>query len=630
MTTMLHTIPILIALLVCAYLALASRWLERRRKQHWIGILKDCAGALLPAANTTVAEGGGSSAPDTDLIAVFSVMQQGTPVQSGGILQLFQRASDIQGNFGLGEGLEFCAHYFDKTKKPILFGSMPIVTAGALVNTDVTHVTGTSVVTFTGTPFDDENIQVNVVDDGASGAGGTIGTAGIIISVSRDGGRTFGPRLRLGTATSYVIPNTGVTVNFAAGTLKTNDYATVVATSPKWDANGLTACVNALINRTDLPRAVIIIGDCANQTLLNAVVAAAQAYYAANRYARFFANFRDYQPRAVAQYAGATVTTNQAGKTYTRSTGSFVTDGFFNGGKVVFGGFANSASNGVKTIVSATATVITVSEVIGATETTVAGTTAVETETTITSGNFDDSIWRTAYEAVVGSTPSTQIVEARVVFPGGRARKPSPTLDGGTKRRPASWWILLQWMLHDVQISPAEPDVGAIPNVSLTDLNGNLEDHDERVMGGLLAMRGACLRTFSEKNLAGVYCALPLTLDNDNAPLSRVQNGGVADIACTIVQAETARRLNAPLVLNTDGTLDEAEAQRIEEEVLSALKAELLTRKKEGQRASSVTFQLQRGVVLTNVGAVQPTLTNVVPLGYPEQISNKVLVQKAS
>lgn len=73
---------------------------------------------------------------------------------------------------------------------------------------------GTSVVTFTGTPKDTYFILVTLI------TGGTVGTTGIQFTVSLDAGRSVNlPRISLGTASTYVIPNTGITINFAAGTL---------------------------------------------------------------------------------------------------------------------------------------------------------------------------------------------------------------------------------------------------------------------------------------------------------------------------------------------------------------------------------------------------------------------------
>jgi len=118
-------------------------------------------------------------------------------------------------------------------------------TAGA--QTAVTFTgTGTSVVTTTGNSFDTYRVQFLVV------TGGTIGVAGISFQISLDGGETFGAITRLGTANTYAIPNTGITLNFGAGTLVAADLAKFSATEPKWAAgtdllNALTAASNSAI-----------------------------------------------------------------------------------------------------------------------------------------------------------------------------------------------------------------------------------------------------------------------------------------------------------------------------------------------------------------------------------------------
>lgn len=105
--------------------------------------------------------------------------------------------------------------------------------------------TGTSEVTVTGTPVDDYNVLVRPVTTG------TIGTEGITFQISLDAGRTFGPIIALGTASTYAIPldestNTGLTLNFSAGTIGTGFEARFSTTAPQPDATGIAAALTAL------------------------------------------------------------------------------------------------------------------------------------------------------------------------------------------------------------------------------------------------------------------------------------------------------------------------------------------------------------------------------------------------
>lgn len=112
-------------------------------------------------------------------------------------------------------------------------------TASAVTRTG----TGTSVVSTTldGTvgAYDDYFVSVKVI------TGGTIGTSGVI-AISLDAGRNYTPNINLGTANTYVIPGTGITLNFAAGTLVAGDTYTFSTQGPKGNAAGVTAAIDAL------------------------------------------------------------------------------------------------------------------------------------------------------------------------------------------------------------------------------------------------------------------------------------------------------------------------------------------------------------------------------------------------
>ena len=106
--------------------------------------------------------------------------------------------------------------------------------------------TGTSVMTVTldstNGAWDDFYVSFKVV------TGGTIGTGPIYFQLSGDAGRTYGPVLSLGTATTYAIPNTGITLNFAAGTLVTGDVAQFSTIGPAWSDSGIQSCLTAIQN----------------------------------------------------------------------------------------------------------------------------------------------------------------------------------------------------------------------------------------------------------------------------------------------------------------------------------------------------------------------------------------------
>ena len=124
-------------------------------------------------------------------------------------------------------------------------GSGGTATPTGIVYTTVAGgaATGTSVPTATMAAttgcFDNYYVQINVI------TGGTIGTGPIALQFSLDAGRTFGPTYQLGTNTSYAIPNTGITIDFAAGTLVTGEIIRMATTAPAWSTAGVSAALSA-------------------------------------------------------------------------------------------------------------------------------------------------------------------------------------------------------------------------------------------------------------------------------------------------------------------------------------------------------------------------------------------------
>src|SRR4051812_6524890 len=112
--------------------------------------------ADLPSSETSLEEQSSGVALGTDTLVVLSCMQRGLDLSSDGVLKPYAKVSDIEDDAGSGEGLEFAGHYIPVTRKTILFGILKTVVAAAIGNVDTTGVLGTSVVTFTGTPLDDE------------------------------------------------------------------------------------------------------------------------------------------------------------------------------------------------------------------------------------------------------------------------------------------------------------------------------------------------------------------------------------------------------------------------------------------------------------------------------------------
>lgn len=168
------------------------------------------------------------------VIAVAGTSSAGTV----GVPVSTRSVTTITSTFGYGPLSELCAVL-------IAAGATVIATkldtdvagsAGAVTFTG----TGTSVITVSGTPFDTYYAIFSVV------TGGTIGAAGITFQLSLDAGRTYGPVIALGIASTYVIPNTGITLNFAAGNLVAGDLAEFGTVEPTAAAADVTDWLTAL------------------------------------------------------------------------------------------------------------------------------------------------------------------------------------------------------------------------------------------------------------------------------------------------------------------------------------------------------------------------------------------------
>ena len=120
----------------------------------------------------------------------------------------------------------------------VLADSWSAVGAGCPTNADAT---GTSVPVFSGTPNDAYDLRAVVTAAGASLAALTA-----TVKFSTDGGNTYGDSVAIPSTGVYVIPNTGVTVTFGAGTLVVGDIYRVKTSAPLWSTSSLDTALDAL------------------------------------------------------------------------------------------------------------------------------------------------------------------------------------------------------------------------------------------------------------------------------------------------------------------------------------------------------------------------------------------------
>jgi hypothetical protein len=164
----------------------------------------------------------------------------------------YARTKDVVAAFTSGPMVEAACYALERFGRPVVLVRSAATTAGALGTIDVTGVTGTSVITATGTPVDTFDVWVKFI------AGGTRGTDGITYQLSRDAGTNWGPVTALGTGTSIVDSVSGVTFALGAGTIVAGDLAKVRATQPIATASDVTTAMAALNASTTDWEAVLL------------------------------------------------------------------------------------------------------------------------------------------------------------------------------------------------------------------------------------------------------------------------------------------------------------------------------------------------------------------------------------
>jgi hypothetical protein len=215
---------------------------------------------MLP--NTTITKQDGNTGvvkpSTTGVLAIIAPAEKGTANQAG----TYARIADALAKFGLGPLCEDAAYFMPNAKKPVLLIRASASTAAAYGTLDDDGVAGTSVVTASATtPLDDYNLVFKVVH------GGTIGVAGITYTYSLDGGKTTSPITALGTATAAAfnapVVNTasGVSLDFAAGTLIAGDTVTVSTTGARMTNSDLVTALEAL-RVSKLPWDMVLVTDC--------------------------------------------------------------------------------------------------------------------------------------------------------------------------------------------------------------------------------------------------------------------------------------------------------------------------------------------------------------------------------
>lgn len=470
----------------------------------------------LPGINQSEVDGALGVLPPSsgNLLAVVGVSSSG-PVDTP---STYGRAAALIAAMGVGPMVEAAARHIETTGDPVVVVRTGQTTAGAAGAVDDDGVTGTSVVTADDTatePLDDYEVVFEVI------LGGTIGVAGITFRYSLDGGRTWSATIALGTANTYTIPGTGVTVDFAAGTLVTGDTWNFVTTAPAPDATELAAALTALKNSA-VTWELCHIAAPISATLFDTVETQFAGLPTAGKFRAWIGNVR-------------IPTVGESEATYLAS---------------VAAAFAAKATK--------------VGELCAA------------------------------------------------------ACRMISSVSGRQYRRPVSFAVASLEAAQLQHINIADINLGSIVGVSISDTNGNPDEHDEAINPGLDDARFTTLRTW--EGIQGVYVTRPRIFSAAGSDFDIMPKRRVMNLARRATRLYLLRRLNQPILVDrTTGFILEEEALEIEAGGNAALETVL----GDSPKASGWSLVLARNDNLLSTKTLNVT-TRVIPLAYVEFIEESI------
>jgi len=631
-----------------------------------------------PKATTVVQDAAGAIAGGLDVVCVLAPVAQNADIKP----RLFGSADAIAALHGYSEGLEYCDLHATRTGKAFLFLGLPISVQGAVGRVDKSGNSGSSVASITPGAsgiLAEHDGAVRVVK------GGIVGTDQIELEYSFNGGRKYVP-VRIGTANSYALPFFGAVLGLGAGTLVAGDViVTWHGSAPRSDSAAWIAARQALAQELNFFRSMVLVQDVQDSDEAAVYRDQLNAYETENeRFVYGRCNIADRLPQAEMSHTLARMQGNPnltfaevgaSADTVTRSSGSWIADGFAVGMWVVITGTAGNNVSGV--IASLSATVLTFGTTPDlAAEGPVGNVTVVAypaltfaevggTGDTITrshgswvtdgfragdrievagsgSNNFTDALVTAVTAAVLtldtqdlvaevassaaitvtaGQTEAAwmaaqsaefaDINSVRINIAAGRAWVTS-SYSGWLMRRPAMWFMSAREYQHDLHIPTWAKELGDL-GVSITDENKLRVEWDDRACGNAgSAARFSTLKTWAN-GPTGVFVAQDLTR-NDEARLSSKQhNAAVINLACTINQLNSELIIGKSLILNGDArTASSASLSTQKQRMDAALKRQLLTDLNgEGPRASNAVWVPSKD---DDFSVPEPTLTAVMSL----------------
>jgi hypothetical protein len=216
------------------------------------------------------------------------------------------------------------------------------------------------------------------------------------------------------------------------------------------------------------------------------------------------------------------------------------------------------------------------------------------------------------YASSIGTALGSKVTRHGMLCAG--ACKLTSSVSGRKYKRPISYAVAALQASVSEEIDIANVNVGALPGVSIRDLNGNPDEHDESINPGLDDARFTVLRTWD--GYAGVYVNRPRLFSSEGSDFQLMPHRRTLNLAHAALRLYFIRRLSSPVRVNkTTGFILESEALEIEIGATAAMSGPLLAKPK----ASDAVFALSRTDNLLSTKTLNGQ-ARVTPLAYPEYV----------
>lgn len=193
--------------------------------------------------------------------------------------------------------------------------------------------------------------------------------------------------------------------------------------------------------------------------------------------------------------------------------------------------------------------------------------------------------------------------------------KLTSSVSGRKYKRPISHLIASLEANVSEEIAIANVGLGPIPAVSIRDVNGNADEHDEALNPGLDDSRFTTLKTHIGRQ--GVYVTRGRIFSQDGSDFDITPKRRVMNLAHRALYNYFLDRLSNDVFVNpSTGFLTEAEAAEIETGATGAMGGELMQKPK----ASAVQFVLSRTDNVLSTKTITGS-ARVIPKGYTEFIT---------